>query len=122
MTAHSLRRHAAIQASVTQPDALDALIASHRAALDLAVQATDFPTVIARVGELRRRINWFERHGRETALGGLGENGLAPAIEQTLRSALFHGKPWKSAREMDFPETRRMLCASMAAERMGAVV
>lgn len=67
-----------------------ALIAEHRAALDEAERLTSFVSVVTMIGHYRSRINWFERNGQATALGMLGENGLAPAIRSVLRSARFH--------------------------------
>ena len=76
---------------MSAPATIDALAAAHLAKLDRVPALTDEPCTLALAARMARKVRWYRDVAREIALGMLGPNGMAPAIDLVARDAARFG-------------------------------
>lgn len=77
--------------AITAADAAQVpLTSEHIARLARVPLLTDMPTTVQRARDLEKEILFGGGH-----YGTLGRNGIAPAVDACMRSAVFHGFDWR---------------------------
>jgi hypothetical protein len=78
------------------------LIIAAQMKLNTAKRLTDFPGTLALVERYEKKVEKCRdvlARSPEYVCETLGPNGYGPAIDDVLKSARFHGKPWRRRTE-----------------------